>query len=70
MKIDYDEIADALYIKYTNNWISYTKDSDAWIIDYDNNGNVVWIEMIWVKELFNRNNVKISSQKRNLEMVC
>jgi len=69
MKIDYDEIADAIYIKYTNNRISYTKDSDAWIIDYDNDWNVVWIEMIWVKELFNKNNVNISCRERELELV-
>jgi len=69
MKIDYDEIADAIYIKYTDNSISCTKDSDAWIIDYDNDWNVVWIEMIWVKELFNKNNVNISHKKRDLELV-
>jgi len=69
MKINYDEIADAIYIKYTDKWISYTKDSDAGIIDYDNNWNVVWIEMIWVKELFNKNNVNISYRKKDLELV-
>lgn len=47
MKINYDKIADAIYIRYTYNTISYTKDSNAWIIDYDKNHNIVWIEVIW-----------------------
>ncbi len=60
MKIEYDNIADAMYIRYSRNKIISTKESDQWIVDYDSNGDVVGIEMLWVKSLFEKNNIDIN----------
>ena len=59
MKVDYDKEADAMYMKYTSNRIISTKESWDSLVDYDINWNVVWIEIIWVKSLFQNNNIQI-----------
>ncbi len=61
MKISYDEIADAMYIKYSDNKISNTKDLNWSIVDFDENWNIVWIEIIWVKKHFKDNNIILKS---------
>ena len=64
MRVDYDKKADAMYMKYTTNKVAITKESGDSFVDYDSNWNVVWIEIIWVKSLFNSNNIQIETFKQ------
>jgi len=51
MKIRYDAQADAMYIKVGNGSIEKTKKiDDNTIIDFDKSGNLVGIELLFVKE--------------------
>ena len=55
MKINYDEIADAMYISYQDKKISFSKDNWNWsIFDFDEFWWLVWIELIWVKSIFSK----------------
>lgn len=51
MKVTYDEDADAMYIRLTNERYSKTKPIDKnTILDLDKNGNVIGIELLFVSE--------------------
>jgi len=51
MKITYDPDADAMYIKLKDDKVSKTKEVDEnTILDYDQKGNVIGIEILFVKE--------------------
>jgi uncharacterized protein YuzE len=51
MKIRYDPEADAMYIKLANKAIAKTKEIDKnTIMDFDSSGNLVGIELLFVKE--------------------
>ena len=51
MKIKYDPDADAMYIRLTNNKFSYNKKVDeTTIIDFDGKGQVIGIEILFLKE--------------------
>ncbi|MHA1974234.1 MAG: DUF2283 domain-containing protein [Candidatus Hodarchaeales archaeon] len=53
MKINYDPKADALYIKLSDNKIKETEESGkGLIIDYDDNGDPVGIELLNASRLF------------------
>ncbi|MDI9364170.1 MAG: DUF2283 domain-containing protein [Flavobacterium sp.] len=46
MKIKYDKQTDVLYIQLNNNTISESEDNKGVIVDYDNDSNVVGIEIL------------------------
>ena len=51
MKISYDEDADALYIKLKEGEVAKTKEVDKnTMLDYDSQGNLLGIELLFVKE--------------------
>ena len=51
MKIRYDQDADAMYVKLKEGEISETKEiDDNTILDYDKSGNVIGVELLFVKE--------------------
>ncbi len=51
MKIEYSPDVDALYIYLSDADITDTDEiSDGIVIDYDKDGNVVGIEILWVSE--------------------
>ena len=51
MKITYDPDADAMYIRLKNDKVDKTKKiDDNTNIDYNKNGNVIGIELLFVKE--------------------
>ncbi len=51
MKIRYDPQADAIYIRITDASISKTKKvDDNTLMDFDASGNLVGIELLFVKE--------------------
>ena len=51
MKISYDPDADAMYIELVEREVAKTKEvDDNTIIDLDNEGNVVGVEILFVKE--------------------
>jgi len=51
MKIRYDPDADAMYIKLSDEEIKTTrKIDDNTILDYDKDGRVIGIELLFVKE--------------------
>jgi len=51
MKIRYDSDADAMYIKLSDEEIKTTrKIDDNTILDYDKDGRVIGIELLFVKE--------------------
>ena len=51
MKIRYDPEADALYIKFREAKVDHTKELDgSTIVDYDKSGQVIGIEILFVKE--------------------
>jgi len=66
MKIKYDNIADAMYIKYSDNEIFNTKIVNDSVIDFDSEWNIVWIEILWVKKHFKDNNIILQSQEKEL----
>ena len=52
MKITYDEDADAMYIKLIRGKVAKTKEVDPnMMVDYDSKGNILGIEILFVKEL-------------------
>lgn len=51
MKISYDPDADAMYITLREGEVDHTKEIDEnTIIDFDKEGNVLGIEVLFVKE--------------------
>ena len=64
MKIKYDNIADAMYMRYSNNKISNTKIVNDAVVDFDSNWNIVWIEIIWVEKHFKDNNIILQRQEK------
>lgn len=51
MKIRYDPNADAMYIKLSDEEVKKTRKVDNnTILDYDKNGKVIGIELLFVKE--------------------
>ena len=51
MRMRYSQEADAIYIRFKENKIVNSDEiSDGVIVDYDENGNVVGIEILWVSE--------------------
>ena len=51
MKISYDSEADAMYIKSKDGEVLKTKEvDDNTILDYDKKGNVIGVELLFVKE--------------------
>ena len=51
MKVTYDEDADAMYIKFTNEKFAKTKIIDKnTILNLDENGNVIGIELLFVSK--------------------
>jgi len=51
MKISYDSDADAMYIKLKEERVVKTKEiDDNTILDYDSKGNVIGVELLFVKE--------------------
>ena len=68
MELKYDELADAMYIKFSDN--NVVKTVETWedaVLDLDEQWKIVWIEMIWVKSKFAKNNVILESQQKHLE---
>ncbi len=56
MKITYDKEADAIYIKLTNEKFSKTKIIDRnTILNLDENGNVIGIELLFVSKRIPQN---------------
>jgi len=56
MKVTYDEEADAMYIKLTNEKFSKTKVIDKnTILNLDKEGNVIGIELLFVKKHLPKN---------------
>ena len=51
MKIRYDPDADAMYIKLSDEVVETTREvDDNTILDYDKNGRLIGIELLFVKE--------------------
>lgn len=51
MRMRYSQEADAIYIRLKENKIVNSDEiSDGVIVDYDENGDVVGIEILWVSE--------------------
>ena len=51
MKISYDEEADAMYILLRKKKVHQTREVDEnTMIDYDKEGNIIGIELLFVKE--------------------
>ena len=66
MKIKYDNVADAMYMRYSTNKISNTQIVNDAVVDFDLNGQVVWIEIIWVEKHFKDNNIILQTQEKEL----
>jgi len=66
MKIKYDSVADAIYMRYSTNKISSTQIVNDSVIDFDSNGQVVWIEIIWASKHFKDNNIILQTQEKEL----
>ena len=66
MKIKYDNVADAMYMRYSTNKISNTQIVNDAVVDFDSNGQVVWIEIIWVEKHFKDNNIILQTQEKEL----
>ena len=51
MKMEYDQEADALYIKVKNDKVDHTKEIDLnTILDFNKGGEIIGIELLFVKE--------------------
>lgn len=51
MKITYDSEADAMYIRLREGKVDQTREiAPDTILDFDKKGNVLGIELLWVKE--------------------
>ena len=49
MKIEFDQVADALYVQLTEGEIEKTEEiKPGVILDYDANGNVLGVELLYV----------------------
>lgn len=62
MKIEYDRVADAMYMRYTNEPVTETREASEWIVDFDISGNLVGIEILWVKNVFSENNISLKQK--------
>jgi uncharacterized protein YuzE len=59
MKVNYDVLADSMYIKYQDKKVSFSKDNWDWsVFDFDEFGWIIWVEIIWVKSLFSQKEQK------------
>ncbi len=67
MKIEYDNLSDAMYRFFDKKIVKTVELWDA-ITDFDIDWNIVWIEMIWVKAHFEKNNIFIASKDEKLEI--
>ena len=67
MKINYYNLADAMYIRYSNEKVAKTVEVWDAITDFDINGNIIWVEMIWVKSKFENNNIILQKKEKQLE---
>ena len=65
MKITYDSDADAMYIYITEDRdIAKTKEIDEnTILDYDKDGNVIGVEILFVKERIPEFEYKVETEK-------
>ncbi len=61
MRIKYDLESDSVYLKYCENKILSTKIENDLIMDLDNNWKIVWIEIIWLKNILKKSWLKIES---------
>lgn len=51
MKIEFDPIADALYLELTESDIEKTEEIKPGVmIDYDNDGNIVGVEVLYISK--------------------
>lgn len=51
MKIDFDQAADALYIELADGEVESTEEiKPGVILDYDANGNVLGVEMLYISK--------------------
>ena len=59
MKVNYDALADSMYIKYQDKKVAFSKDNWDWsIFDFDEFGWIIWVEIIWVKNIFSQKDKK------------
>jgi len=64
MKVNYDNIADSMYIWYQDKKVAFSKDNWDWnIFDFDEFWWLVWVEIIWIKSIFKQ------TKQKDLEMV-
>jgi len=64
MKVNYDNIADSMYIWYQDKKVVFSKDNWDWnIFDFDEFWWLVWVEIIWIKSIFKQ------TKQKDLEMV-
>jgi uncharacterized protein YuzE len=62
MKINYDWLADSMYIAYQNKKVAFSRENWDWaVFDFDEFWWLVWIELIWVKRLFSKKQIKDSN---------
>ncbi len=62
MRMRYSQEADAIYIRFNENKIVNSDEiSDNIIADYDENGNLVGIEILWASEKADINQLIIQS---------
>ena len=62
MRMRYSKEADAIYIRLNESKIENSDEvSDGLIVDYDEDGNVVGIEILWVSEKANLEQLIIQS---------
>ena len=51
MKIEFDQIADALYVQFREGDVEKTEEiKPGMILDYDANGNVLGVEVLYVSK--------------------
>jgi uncharacterized protein YuzE len=51
MKIEFDQVADALYVQLTDGGIEKSEEiKPGMILDYDANGNVLGLELLYVSK--------------------
>lgn len=62
MKIEYDRVADAMYMRYTNKPVKETRESAEGIVDYDRDWNVVGIEILGVEKIFSQSNISLRQE--------
>ena len=56
MKIEFDQVADALYVELADGDVEKTEEiKPGVILDYDINGNVLGVEMLYVSKRASQN---------------